>query len=160
MDTKALQGVYEQITNSVVHTSFAQPTDPEEWPVEYILAHVIATNRTLSIVGTQLLDGREASYEGGTVSVSPYWLEAIIASAVDLEGLLTALNHSSREILMLAQRFDKETESKMFPATIYDGHGRILWDGPLAFSDLLTKKLVFHMGQHLKQIQALERDNN
>lgn len=156
METTALQGAYQRLEASAAHTRFSLPSDENEWSVELVLAHIIATNQTLCIVGVQLLDGREATYEGGTLSVTSHWLRSIIEASENTEGLLAALRQSSGELLALAHRFDDDTAGKLFPATIYDGHGRILWDGPVSFQDLLNKKLVSHLSQHIEQIQALQ----
>ncbi len=155
METMALQDAYRRLMASVAHAKFSPPTDSNQWSVELVLAHVIATNRTLSMVGVQILDGREATYEGGTLSVTPHWLRSVVEASEDMDGLLAALHQSSGELLALTRRFDDDAASKMFPATIYDGHGRVLWDGPVSFSDLLTKKLVYHLSLHTEQIRAL-----
>jgi hypothetical protein len=160
MDTIALQDVYQRLMASVAHARFSPPTDSNEWSVELVLAHVIATNRTLSIVGVQILDGREATYEGGTLSVSPHWLESIVEASEGIDGLLAVLHQSSEELLALTRRFDDDAASKMFPATIYDGHGKVLSDGPVSFSNLLTKKLVYHLSLHIEQIRTLEDGND
>lgn len=155
METKALQDTYRQLMESVVHARFSPPVNSHEWPVELVLAHVIATNRTLCIVGIEILEGRTASYEGGTLSVAPHWLHSIVESSEDMNGLLATLRQSSEELLALARRFDESAANKLFPATIYDGHGRVLSDGPVSFDNLLTRKLVYHLSLHVKQVLAL-----
>ena len=120
-----------------------------------MLAHVVATNRTLCIVGAELLDGRETEYEGGTLSTTLSWLTSIIESAETVHGLLATLHQSSEELLALARRCDEEAANKTFPATIYDGRGGVLFNGSLSFNELLTNLLVRHLSGHLKQIQAL-----
>ena len=75
-----------------------------------MVAHAIATNRTLALLGMQILDGRDASYEGGTLSVRSAWLEAIIQSTGSFAGLVSALRQSYAEVV------------------IHDGHGNILYE--------------------------------
>lgn len=156
METTALQDVYRQLAASAARSRFSPLSDADEWSVELVIAHVIATNQTLCIVGVQLLAGREATYEGGTLSVTSHWLRSIVEASENMQGLLAALRQSSGELLALAHRFDADTACQLFPATIYDGHGKILWNGPVSFHDLLNKKLVYHLSQHLEQIQALQ----
>ena len=62
-------------------------------PAESVVAHAIATNRTLVLLGMQILDGRDASYEGGTLSVRSAWLESarsglVLVNAYDVSGRL------------------------------------------------------------------------
>lgn len=156
METRALQDAYQRLIASAARGSFSAPDDPNEWSAELVIAHIIATNQTLSMVGSQMLGGRETTYEGGTLTVAPYWLRSIIESAVDMAGLLTALRQSCGELLALARRFDGEAANKTFPAMIYDGHGKVLWDSPVSFNNVLNNKLVSHLFQYIKQIQALE----
>lgn len=152
----ALQEVYRKLMESTEQATFLPPAD--EWSVELVLAHVIATTRTLCIVGIEILDGREASYEGGTLSTTPYWLASIVESSENMDGLRTTLRQSSAELLALARRFDENAVQKRFPATIYDGHGKVLFNDLISFGDLLNNLLVPHLSAHFEQIQAL-RDN-
>lgn len=158
METMPLQDVYRRLIESVAHSTFSPPADSNEWPVELVLAHVVATNRTLCIVGVEILEGREASYEGGTLSVSPHWLHSIVESSQNMDGLLATLRQSSEELLTLVRRFDESAANRLFPATIYDGRGKVLSDGPVSFDNLLNRKLVFHLSLHIKQIQALRNE--
>lgn len=155
MELMTLQGIYRQLLESATDATFVPPTDPNAWPVELVLAHVVATNRTLCIVGAELLDGRQTEYEGGTISTTLSWLTSIIESGETMHGLLATLHQSSEELLALARRCDDGATHKKFPATIYDGHGEVLFNGLISFNDLLTNLLVRHLSGHLKQIQAL-----
>lgn len=155
MELMAFQEISQQLLESATDATFVLPTDPNAWPVELVLAHVVATNRTLCIVGAELLDGREIEYEGGTLNTTLSWLTSIIESAETTHGLLATLHQSSEELLALARRCDDGAAHKKFPATLYDGHGGVVFHGSISFNDLLTKVMVRHHSGHLKEIQAL-----
>lgn len=106
-------------------------------------------------MGIELLDGREVSYEGGTLSVRDEWLDSIIGAAGDLEGLLTYLRHSYGELLALADRFDEDTANRKFHARIFDGKGNIQLEADMSFADIVTRYLVRHMRNHTEQIESL-----
>ena len=88
MDTTEIRTTYDALARAAQAGSY-QPDNADEWPTEKIVAHVIATNQTLNRVGIELLDGRNVSYEGGTISVRDEWLDSIIDAAGDLDGLVT-----------------------------------------------------------------------
>ncbi|HEV2245971.1 MAG TPA: hypothetical protein VGW37_04900 [Terriglobia bacterium] len=54
----------------------------------------------------------------------------------------------------MARRCDEEAAHQKLPATIYDGHGGVLFPVRCAFNERLANLLVRHLCGHLKQIQA------
>ncbi len=46
-------------------------------------------------------------------------------------GLRASLHQRSEELLALARRYDEEAAHKKLPATIYDGHGGVLFHGSM-----------------------------
>jgi hypothetical protein len=145
MDTTLLRDTYEQLAASAEPARFRSPVQAgPEWPVEMVVAHVIATNRTLVLLGTQVLDGREASYAGETLSVQPAWLEAIVRSAGSYAGLVVALRQSSIELLALADHFDDQAAGRTF------SFGKSSW----TFPELL-RTYVTPLVRHARQISTL-----
>ena len=154
MNTTEIRATYDALARAAQAGSF-QPDDAHEWPTEKIVAHAIATNQTLNRLGIELLDGRDVSYEGGTISVRDEWLESIIDAAGDFEGLVTYLRHSYGELLALADRFDEDTANRKFHGRIFDGKGNIQLEADMSFADIVTNYLVRHMRNHTQQIESL-----
>jgi hypothetical protein len=154
MDTTEIRATYDALARVAQAGSF-QPENADEWPTEKIVAHAIATNQTLNRVGIELLDGRDVSYEGGTLSVRDEWLEAIIDAAGDLPGIVTYLRQSYGELLALADRFDEDTGNRKFHGRIFDGKGNIQLEAEMSFADIVTTYLVRHMRNHTQQIKSL-----
>jgi len=146
MDTSKIRATYDGLADAAAAGPH-QAKDEDEWSTDRIVAHAIATNQTLNRVGIELLDGRGTTYEGGTISVKPEWLDSIIEGAGDFDGLVTYLRHSYRELLALASRFH---------GAIFDGRGQILVEGDMSFSDILTTYLVKHMTDHTDQVRSLQ----
>ena len=101
------------------------------------------------------MDGRETSYEGGTLSVRDAWLDSIIAGAGDFDGLIAYLRHSYNELLALVTRFDDETGNRKFQGRICDGKGNVQLEQDMSFAGIVTRFLVAHMRNHTKQIESL-----
>jgi hypothetical protein len=86
MDATVLRDTYERLA-AIAEAGHIKLPSGEQWSAELVVAHAIATNRTLVLLGIQILDGRDASYAGGTLSVRSAWLESIIQSTGNFAGL-------------------------------------------------------------------------
>ncbi len=135
---------YDALARSAEGAPF-QPENADEWSTEKIVAQAIATNHTLNRVSIELVDGRDVTHEGGTLSVREEWLEAIIHAAGDLDGLVTFLRHSYGELLALADRCDEHKGSRKFHGSIFDGEGNIQLEAEMSFADIVTRYLMRHM---------------
>ena len=155
MDTSKIRATYDGLADAAAAGPH-QAKDEDGWSTDRIVAHAIATNQTLNRVGIELLDGRGTTYEGGTISVKPEWLDSIIEGAGDFDGLVTYLRHSYRELLALASRFSDDLGNRKFHGATFDGRGQILVEGDMSFSDILTTYLVKHMTDHTDQVRSLQ----
>ena len=146
MDTTLLRDAYEQLAAAAGPARFHSPAQAgPEWPVEMVVAHVVAATRALVLLGTQVLAGRQASHLGETLSARPARLEANVRSVGSYAGLLVALRQGAMELLALADHFDQQAANR----TLSSGEGSV------TFAELPRTHVTPHIKRHMQDISVL-----
>jgi len=152
VDTSALEAAFESLLREVTVSAHERGSaaEPDGWDTTAVVAHVIASNRMVAAACAELMSGRVPVADNRPTQSEAY-LGAIIASADGLEGLVTALAGSAREVAILAGQLDQDRAETLVPTIIVDG-GRYRVERPVAFSALLAPA---HVLEHRDQIAAL-----
>ena len=152
VDTGTLLDAQRALLGTAVG-DFPAPESAEDWPAELVLAHVIATQRSFTTLGGELLLGSDVAYDN-RIAVSRPYLEAIATARGDLETLRDELRRSSAELVAVAGRVAASRATMPFPCRIHDG-GTVVVDGPMSYAGLLEGHARDHLPLHARQLDTL-----
>jgi uncharacterized protein len=155
IDTSSLHAAQSGLLDAAAG-DFLAPVHDDTWPAEIVLAHVIATERTFTALGAELLLGRDVAYDN-QVAISRPYLDAIADARRDLEALRAELRRGGAELVAVADRVGAAVATTSFPCRIHDGETLVL-DGAMSFADLLQGHARDHLPLHLRQLDTLRRE--
>ena len=154
IDTSPLLAAQNRLLEAAAG-DFVTPAQGAGWPAEVVLAHLIATERSFTALGAELLLGGAVAYDNGVAISRPY-LDAVAAARGGLGALRAELRRTTAELVAVADRMSAAVATTPFPCRIHDGETLVL-DGAMSFADLLQGHARDHVPLHLRQLDTLRR---
>lgn len=152
MDTSALESAYRRLLAVARGGAFRPPAERDGWPAELVLAHIIATNRLLTVTTAVLLDGGEPAYDNHAAVVEAH-LHEIARAAGDTGGLVETTRTSGLELVMLARRLDDATAATAVPTRIRAA-GQVRMDTPMPWSGVLNTYAEVDLPERAAELES------
>ncbi len=153
-DIADLQAAYDELLEAAASAGASVPSE-DDWGVDTVLAHVVASSRMLAAASAELLSSRIPVVDNRPTQCREY-LDAIVSSAGSREALLGTVRNCGHELTLLASQLPDGRELTSVPTIIVDA-GRTRVERPVPFSTLLDPS---HVREHLGQLRSLaDRDD-
>lgn len=152
MDVGDIEAAYAELLEAVAAAGPAAacpaPRD-DDWDLDTVLAHVVATGRMLVAASAELLSGRVPVVDNRPTQSRQY-LDAIVTGAGGRDELVGTVRRSAQELVYVAAQLTPEQIATRVPTIIVDG-GQIRVQQPVEFSSLLGPS---HLREHLEQVRS------
>ena len=152
MDVSDLRRAYAALAATARDGPFRDPAE-YDWSASQVLAHVIANDRLICAVSADLIDDGEPSFDNETAHRLTV-LDAIAASAGDLDALVWAVERQGREVCALMELMDPDIAERRVTVSLVDD-GEVRMQGPVAWTSMMEIHVTRHLPGHSEQIRAL-----